>query len=92
MCGGGISPPLVVNPSFCVGARLSGVVNPSFFGSSSTQLSPNPPLMRQVGVHEAGRGSRSKMLWLKVEDEDGAADLAEGRLHRTFGTDTSRTP
>lgn len=92
MCGGDISPPLVVNPSFCVGVRLLGVVNPSYFGSSSTQLSPNPPLMRQVGVHEACWGSRSKMLWLKVEDEDGAADLAEGRLHRTFGTDTSRTP
>ena len=74
MCGGVISPPLVVNPSFCVGARVSGVVNPSFFGSSSTQLSPNPPLMRKVGVHEAGRGTRSKMLWLKNEDV-----VAQGR-------------
>ena len=51
MCGGVISPPLVVNPSFCVGARVSGVVNPSF--CVGAPVGCRQPLLFRVVKHPA---------------------------------------
>ncbi len=51
MCGGVISPPLVVKPSFCVGVRLSGVAIPSFCEAGKPQLTPTPSY--EVAAHVA---------------------------------------